>query len=47
METWNRLIAIGVKERREERWKEGEGTSQRRCMNDAWSQTMKRGLTVG
>ena len=28
-------------------WEEGEGTSQRTCMNDAWTWTMERGLTVG
>ena len=28
-------------------WKEGEGISQRTCMNDSWTWTMKWGLTVG
>ena len=26
-------------------WKEGEGTSQRTCMNDSWTWTIKGGLT--
>ena len=33
--------------RRREQWKEGEGTSQRTCMNDPWTWTMVWGLTVG
>ena len=27
-------------------WKEGEGTSQRTCMNDPWTWTTEWGLTV-
>ena len=27
-------------------WKEGEGVSQRTCMNGSWTWTMERGLTV-
>ena len=27
--------------------KEGEGISQRTCMNDPWTWTMVQGLTVG
>ena len=30
-----------------EQWKEGAGTSQRTCMNHAWTWTMERRLTVG
>ena len=34
-ETWNHgLVAIGGEEEEGEWWKEGEGTSQRTCMND-------------
>lgn len=38
--------------RREDRqegewWKEGEGTCQRTYMNDSWTWTTERGLTVG
>ena len=47
METGNRLTAA----RRKGGWgkwqKEGEGISQRTCMNDPWTWTRDRGLTVG
>ena len=26
-------------------WKEGDGTSQRTCVNDSWTWTSERGLT--
>ena len=45
MATWNRLIAITGEEGEVEWYKEGEGTSQRTCMNYTW--TMGRGLSVG
>ena len=32
---------------RGEWWNEGEGSSQRTCMNDPWAWTMVWGLTVG
>ena len=32
---------------RDDWWKEGEGACQRTCMNDSWTWTMERGLTVG
>ena len=47
METWDRLTGVGGEEGWGEWWKEGEGTSQRICMNDAWTWTTERGLTVG
>ena len=43
METWNRVKVTGVGEW----WKEGEGTKQRTCVNDSWTWTMERELTVG
>ena len=46
METWNRLIAI-VGEEGRGIVKGREGVSQRTCMNDSWTWTMERGLTVG
>ena len=46
METWNRLTAVGGEEGEGEWWKEGEGTSQRTCMNDSWTGKTERGLTV-
>ena len=30
-----------------ELWKEEEGAGPRTCMNDAWTRTRERGLTVG
>ena len=47
METWNRLIAVGREEGGGKWRKEVEGISQRTCMNDSWTRTMERGLTVG
>ena len=47
METWNRLIAVGGLEGEGEQWKEGEGTSQRTCMNESWTWTTVWELTVG
>ena len=32
---------------RREWWRQGEGISQKTCMNDSWAQTTERGLTVG
>ena len=42
----NRLTAVGGEEGEGEWWKEGEGISQRTGMNDSWTWTMERGLTV-
>ena len=47
METWNRPIAVGGEEGEWEWWKEGEGTTQRTCMNDSWTWTVVRELTLG
>ena len=44
--TWNRLIAVGGEKGGWSWWIDGEGTSQRTCMNDSWTWTMERGLTV-
>ena len=38
-------MAIGGEKRGGLWWKEGEGTSQRTCMNDSW--TTESGLTMG
>ena len=46
-ETWNRLIAVGGEVGSREWRKEGEGISQKTCMNDSWTWTAERGLTVG
>ena len=42
----NRLTAVGGEEGEGEGWEEGEGISQRTGMNDSWTWTMERGLTV-
>ena len=47
METRNRLIGVGGEERGEEWWRKGEEISQKTCMNDSWTWTAERGLTVG
>ena len=47
METWNRMRTIGGEQEGVEWWKDGEGFSQRTCMNDSWIWTTERGLTVG
>ena len=47
METENRLTAARGNGGVEEWWKEGEGTSQRTCMNDPQTWTTVWGLTVG
>ena len=47
MESWNRLIAVGGQDDGRKWWKEEEGTNQRTQMNDAWTRTTERGLTVG
>ena len=46
METWNRLIVVGGEERDGEWRKEGEGISQRACMNNSWTWTTESGLNV-
>ena len=47
MDTWNRLKVIRG-ERGGGSWqKEGEGTSQRICMNDPWTRTTVWEQTVG
>ena len=46
METWNRLIVVGGEERDGEWRKEGEGISQRPCMNGPWAWT-QRGINCG
>ena len=46
-ETWNRLTAVGGEVEGGGERKEGGGTSQKTCMNDAWPWTTGRGLTVG
>ena len=47
METWNRLTATREQGVEGKWWKEGEGISQRTCMNDPWTWTRVWGLTVG
>ena len=47
METWNRLKVTSGEGEGGKLWKEGEGTSQRTCMNDLWMWTTGWGLTVG
>ena len=47
METRNRLTAARGKGGRGEWWKEGEGISQRTCMNDPWTWTTVWGWMVG
>ena len=46
MEIWNRLIAI-VGEEGRGIVKGREGVSQRTCMNDSWTWTTEKGLTMG
>ena len=47
METQNRLPAAIGGMGGGYWWKEGEGTSQRTCMNDPWTWTIVWGLTAG
>ena len=47
IETWNRLTATREQGVEGKWWKEGEGISQRTCMNDPQTWTKLWGLTVG
>ena len=40
METWKRLIAARGEGGGGQWWKEGEGTSQKMCVNDPWTWTI-------
>ena len=47
METGKKLIAARGKGVKGDWWKEGEQISQRTCMNDPWTWTTERRLTMG